>query len=813
MMGAHPEETALPSRRPPSAARRSVGRRSIARLPAHGLLIWALAAPAAAQLSASANDAAAPSPPPREIETVPAEVLERAAPLVPESPAAADAAARGARPRLGLALGGGGARGFAHVGVLKVLEELRVPVDCIAGTSMGAVVGALYAAGMTPAQIESALVALDWSDVFSDRPRRQDRSLRRKQDDRADLFDLELGFAGGEIVLPRGLVAGQKFAFALSAPELLVPPDGGFDGLPTPFRAVATDLRTGEAIAVTGGDLLRAIRASMAVPGVFPPVEMDGRLLADGGLSLNVPVSVARSMGADVVIAVDVVRPLDQSEPDELKTLPGIVRQVGALLSKRTSREQLARAQLVISPPLDDLSSSSFGRGAWAVARAEEATRALAQALAPYALTPEAHAEHLAARSRRPPPPLRVVAVDVVNTSGLDDWVVESRLGLGPASRLDWRELERGLGRVWELGLFESVEVQLRPYGQAPAAGPDRPWRLGVLARERNCGPTALQFGLSLRDDFAGDATYDLRARWTRHALNPLGGELRVDGAAGSSPNLSVEWYQPFSYDQASFLALRGETGAARRALYAEGERLAEYRLRRDEARAELGRVLGNRAELRGGLVYGRDEAWLRTGEADVSTLSGRHGGYAARLTWDSLDDRGFPKRGLALDADWYRAEPQLAAPRVYDRAQASLRGYATAGLNTFWAAAEGGSDLRTVAPAFDWFRLGGLFSFSGYREGELAGRAYGVGRAGYWRAINPRVGALRPRHHLGVWLEAGDAWADAREATLRGLRWSVTLALGAKTPVGPVYLAWGRADDNSQAWYLSIGRKMGAGH
>ncbi len=744
----------------------------------------------------SADD---PPPVSRTIDQVPDEALRRGAPVVPErSEDEPDPLPR--RPRIGLALGGGGACGFAHVGVLRVLEELRIPIDFVAGTSMGAVVGGLYAVGLTPAQIESALVPLDWKDIFSDRPDRGDRSLRAKLDDRAELFDLELGFAGGGFVLPRGLVAGQKLAFALPVPELLVPTPGGFDHLPTPFRAVATDLRTGEAVAISGGDLMRAMRASMAVPGVFPPVDLDGRLLMDGGLSLTLPVNVVRAMGADIVIAVDVIRPLDRATPDDFESLPGLARQVGALLSRRTTRDQLPQAQLVIAPDLEMMSSGSFGRAAWAVERGADATHDLAARLAPWSLPPDEFAVHEAARARRTRKPVQVAAIDIVNTSPLDDWVIESRLALVPTRSLDWRRLDRGISRIWELGRFESVTTDLRPQGEA--------WRLRILAREKSYAPNVLHFGFALEDDFAGDARYDLRARWTRHAINPLNGELRLDGAIGSSPGIAAEWYQPFAYDQSSFISLRGELVTTRHTLHDEGAHPADYRLRSAQGAGDIGHQFGNRAELRAGAVYGTDRARLTTGDADIASLSGRHGGWTARLIWDTLDDRGFPKKGVALDANWYRAEPQLAAPFVYDRMQANLRGYATLGQNTLWAGVEGGSDLRTEMPEFDRFRPGGLFSFSGYREGRLAGPSYGIARAGYWRAINPHVGSFRPRHHLGFWMEAGDAWADPREARLRELRWSVTVALGAKTPVGPAYLAWARADDGGEAWYLTIGKK-----
>jgi NTE family protein len=454
----------------------------------------------------------------------------------------------------------------------------------------------------------------------------------------------------------------------------------------------------------------------------------------------------------------------------------------------------------VIVPALEQMSSGSFGRAAWAVARGADATRELATKLSPWSLSPEAYAAHEAARARRPQLPVHVAAIDIANSSPLDDWVIESRLAIAPTPSLDWHRLDRGIARIWELGLFESVTTDLRPQGNA--------WRLRILAPEKAYAPNTLHFGLSLEDDFAGDSRYDLRARYTRHAINPLNGELRLDAALGSSPRIAAEWYQPFAYDQSSFLSLRGELATTHHTQQEEGLHPTDYRLRRAQAEGDVGHQFGNKAELRAGAVYGTDRARLTTGDADLSALTGRHGGWTARLTWDTLDDLGFPKRGAALDANWYRAEPKLAAPFVYDRVQANLRGYATLGLNTLWAGVEGGSDLRTGMPEFDRFRPGGLFSFSGYREGRLTGSTYGVARAGYWRAINPHVGSFRPRHHLGFWFEAGDAWSDPQEARLPDLRWSVTVALGAKTPVGPAYLAWARTDDGGEAWYLTIGKK-----
>ena len=235
-------------------------------------------------------------------------VVALAWPLIFFAPAigAADQPEETARPRIGLVLGGGGARGAAHVGVLKVLEELRIPVDYIAGTSMGSIVGGLYASGMSPQEIEREILAMDWDDLFKDYPSRADRSFRRKRDDDNYAFKARAGFNRGSIQIPLAYIRGQKFDLVLNSLSLGVVDVSDFDRLPIPYRAVAADLETGKEVVLASGSLAQAIRASMAVPAAFDPVEIDGRLLVDGGIANNVPVSVARGMGAEVFIVVDV---------------------------------------------------------------------------------------------------------------------------------------------------------------------------------------------------------------------------------------------------------------------------------------------------------------------------------------------------------------------------------------------------------------------------------------------------------------------------------------------------------------------------
>src|SRR5450631_1481507 len=255
------------------------------------------------------------------------------------------------RPRICLVLSGGGARGIAHIGVLKVLEELKIPIDCIAGTSMGAVVGGLYASGMNAREIEATMRSVDWQEAFRDTPPRRDLAFRRKQDDRNFLVRLPLGLKHGQILLPKGFIQGQKLQETLRQLTLPFSNSTDFDLLPTPFRAVATDLETGNAVLLDRGDLAIAMRASISAPGVFAPVEMNDRLLVDGGLAENLPINVARAMHADILIVSDVSFPLQPRA--ELDSALSISNQMLAILVRKDTDRQRAAltAQDVLIEP------------------------------------------------------------------------------------------------------------------------------------------------------------------------------------------------------------------------------------------------------------------------------------------------------------------------------------------------------------------------------------------------------------------------------------------------------------------------------
>src|SRR5579863_2463762 len=319
------------------------------------------------------------------------------------------------RPRICLVLSGGGARGMAHIGVLKVLEDLQIPIDCIAGTSMGAIVGGLYASGMTAKQIDATMRSLDWQEAFRDTPPRRDLAFRRKQDDRNYLVRLPLGLKHGKLLLPKGLIQGQKLQETLRQLTLPFSNTTNFDLLPTPFRAVATDLETGNAVLMDRGDLAIAMRASMSAPGVFAPVELDGRLLVDGGLAENLPINVARAMHADILIVSDVSFPLQPR--DALDSALSISNQMLAILVRKDSdrqRASLGSRDVLIEPDLGLTPSTAFSAAATVISRGEDAARADRAVLEAYSVGDAAYREYLARRGAREPglPPIKFVRVD-----------------------------------------------------------------------------------------------------------------------------------------------------------------------------------------------------------------------------------------------------------------------------------------------------------------------------------------------------------------------------------------------------------------
>lgn len=713
----------------------------------------------------------------------------------PATEAVAESAATG-RPRIGLVLGGGGARGAAHVGVLKVLEELRIPIDYVAGTSMGSIAGGLYASGMSVQEIEQEMLAMDWDDLFQDYPDRQERSFRRKQDDLIYTFKAKPGFNDGEIQIPLAFIRGQKFDLALNRLTLPVVDVGDFDRLPIPYRAVAADLETGKEVVLAAGSLAKAIRASMAVPAAFDPVEIDGRLLVDGGIANNVPVSVARSMGADVFIVVDVGMGLLKRQ--DIKSALDVSGQLAGFLFTLNTEAQLktlSSRDVLIRPELGDIGGGSFERVADAISAGEASARTALESLRRYSLDPEQYAQHLAARGQRRPRPPVIDFVRVDNQSRLSDALITDRISAKPGEPLDVTRLEQDIGTIYGLELFESVRYDV--------VREDGKTGLVIVATEKHWGPGFLQFGLATSNDLQGDATTRFGVLYTLTGINELNGEWRTGIQTGEEPAIFTELHQPL--DPLSRYFVSGTVGYGTRNVNVfddSGNLLSRFRLSTGRLELGVGREFGTWGE--GRLGYRRESG---TAEIDIGVpapdVDVDRGEVFLRLSDDRLDSVYFPRTGHRGTLEYRAAREQYGAAGDYDQ---WLFGYIHAfswGANTFLGGLSGSTTPDDNAPIEGLFQLGGFLRLSGFRDDQLSGQHAGLIELVYMRRLY-KVQFFET--YLGVSAEWGNVWQRSEDVSFNNGIYAGSVFLGFNTPIGPLYLAYGRTEQDDQSMYIFLG-------
>ncbi|MCC8986474.1 MAG: patatin-like phospholipase family protein, partial [Candidatus Contendobacter sp.] len=469
--------------------------------------------------------------------------------LMAFSPTSEVAKASSGRPRIGLVLGGGGARGIAHIGILKMLEELRIPVDCVAGTSMGSIIAGLYASGMTPEKMSETVQKIDWPQAFTDGPPRADLPFRAKQEQRVLLTDAGVGVKNGRVQLPRSLLQGQNLLLLLETLALPAAEVRNFDQLRIPYRAVATDLATGKPVVLSSGNLATAMRASMSIPSALAPVELDGKLLVDGGVSDNVPVDVARNLcKPDVIIAVDVGAPL--APTSELTSVLSITEQLTTILTVRNVEQQkktLGPKDIWITPDLKDISSIDFDRSAEAEKVGYAAAQAQRSALSRLSATPDDYRAYLAARPDLPEPHRPIIDfIRIKNGTRLADAVIEKQVHVQPGDRLDPEQLNRNLNVIYGMGDFQQVDYSL--------VEEDGKTGLIVEATPRDIGANTLNFGLFLGANLKGDSLFNISTAYTMTQINQLGGEWRSFVQIGGNIDLETDFYQPLSAAQDYYL-------------------------------------------------------------------------------------------------------------------------------------------------------------------------------------------------------------------------------------------------------------------
>lgn len=712
---------------------------------------------------------------------------------------AADNQESATRLRVGLVLGGGGARGAAHIGVLKELERLHVPIDAIVGTSMGAIIGGLYASGMSAGELERLVGSLDWAAALSDEADRNDLSFRRKQDDSLAPIDLELGMRGTELVLPKGAIQGHKLDLLLRELTLNVSHIHDFDKLPIPFRAIASDIERAEMWVMEKGDLAQSIRASMSVPGILAPVRIDGRLLVDGGLVGNLAVNVMQAMNVDIIIAVNVEFPL--YEPDELDSALTIAEQMlTILIRKETLRqiERLGEQDILIHPELGTFASTNFDDILDTIDPGEAAAHAEEAKLGALSVDEATWQAYLAHRTRPVAPATQLAFVRVTHDGELAPEVLASKINVEAGDPIDHTLLAHNADRLFGLGLYEKVSYELLE--EAGGTGVE------FHARSKSWGPNFLQFGLSLEDDFEGSTGVNLEARMTRAGINRLGAEWRNDLRVGTDVRLFSEFYQPLSFDSRLFVAPHITLEQSNINAFLANSTIARLRLSEAEAGVDFGRELGRVGEFRVGVFRGLGEARVKVGDPAIPNRDFQSGGAFARLRIDTVDNPRFPRRGLYGDVKWLLSRPGFGSDLDFDTIEGEVTQTWSRGKNSLALGLNYATTLESEDAFQDYFPLGGFLRMSGLERGEIAGPHAALAKLVYYRRVGNKTGITDTPIYLGLSAEAGNVWRTRSEMSFDSMIVNGSLFAGFDTFLGPVYIAAGFSEHGQSNFYLFIG-------
>ena len=697
-----------------------------------------------------------------------------------------------APPRIVLVLSGGGARGAGHIGVLKALEDLHIPVHGIVGTSMGAVVGGLYAAGYAPEALERLIARVEWASLFVDDPPRDSFQFRRKREDSGFLVGAASGIDAEGIKLPKGVLHGHRLKAFLTRHTLHVADVREFEKLAIPYAAVATDISSGEAVLLERGNLAEAMFASLTIPAFVGPMEIDGRLLVDGGVSNNLPVDVAMTMNPDVIIAVDLSSPLRTKQ--ELGSVLEVTDQLTTILTRNNTRRQIARLRpqdILIEPQLGNISAIDFERAVEAIPAGYQAVlieRAKLQGLAQDSQT---FASRTASLRRTPTDTVTVSTIEVITDSKVDASLLASRANLR-SNTLNADEIEAAADELYGLELFSQV-----PYR----------YRDGVLTLnpiKRDWGPNYLQFGLALEDNFEGRNHYRLGVAYTVTELNAKAGEWRTELNIGEAPKIQTEFYQPFGAGGHWFFNPSIAVKAFNRGVFEGNNLVAEFQIRQAELALSAGYTVGTQAEVRINVVAADGTQRRLIGDPAFNTTSANSGYASLELGYDTLDNLYFPKRGRRFDATWTWADEALGAESDFRAISIAASQALGRGNHTMLLGAELSSVYEGTAPFHEQYNLGGFLNLSGLDIDQKLGQQRAIGRAVYYyRWLSSPVLPA----YFGVSAEAGQIWQDEDDASFGSLDFAGSLFVGLDTPIGPIFLAGGMAEGGNKSLYVFLGQ------
>lgn len=722
-----------------------------------------------------------------------------------------------ARPKIGLALGGGGAKGAAHIGVLRVLEEHNIPVDYIAGTSIGSVVGGMYASGLTVDEIQKIMLETPWGDGYSDRIPREDLPWRAKQQSDQFNIPLEVGVENNNLKIPSGLLYGQVATKLLRSAVGDLPNFDSFDNLAIPYRAIATDLATYNAVIIERGSLITAMRASSSVPGVLAPEVIDGVMLVDGGITINLPVKVVRDMGADIIIAVDIGSDLLPKE--ELRNTFEVIGQLTSFLTNSNTvlqRKLLTEHDYLIKPDIHGLSTTdwsnallAFDRGQAAVLEQVEKLSLLSvdtQSYKQHLLTIRTHRERLARRINKP-----ITEIQLSKRSKVSDELILDRAALVAGEQVNAAQVNDLVDRVYSLDEFQRVDAYSEIQGDEKI--------LHVIAEEKAWGPNFLQFGIGWEDDLDSNSNLVFNIAYTLGELTENGGELRSELKMGTRRSFDTEFYWPLDKKRDFYSSSRYSVNSFQWDYYVEDQPLVPISQQYQSISQGIGYNYTQPGFVELGLTtdVGKYSDPIYLG-GDINYFT--YGAYL-KFGFDTLNSINFPTEGNYFHFSYTLRNEDVDSHEVITK-KPGADYIVSAVVDVNWKGALRFGNHAVVAKASysEAFTeddnesiyisyLGGFLNLSGYHKDALAGSkkvfAAGIYQFDLGRSF---LDLEEFPLYLGVSLEAGNVWQQ-EDAVETDFIVSNSLYIGTDTSLGPVALGFGRTDDNSQAFYFYLGKNF----
>lgn len=732
-----------------------------------------------------------------------------AAMLVQWQVAAQDSERSPRRPKIGLVLGGGGALGSAHVGALRALEELHIPIDCIAGTSMGGVVGALYASGMTPADIDDWFRTANWHFLLSDSLPRESESFRKKQRE----FDVNQGIAfnvtrKAGLKLPAGLVSGRNIMASLRQLTVPVRHIHNFDQLPIPFRTVATNIETGELVVLREGDLVESVRASLSIPAVFTPLRIGDRLLADGGIADNLPIDIAQQMGADQIIAIDVSEKIKKEA--QLDTAGEMANQVLTIFVQKQMERQIARlgpGDVLLRVDLAGMTTTDFVKAAQGIDLGYQWVMDHRAELAHLSVGPEAFRQYIAGQRVPRGEPVMVSFLRVQTPEGVTEHALPQPVEFQVKDHTRLVRFQNLLGDLGELQKFDisDYEVIDRDGGG---------YGLLVKARKKKTSPNNLSFGFSFGYSSTDETDCSLLLAYRMTELNALGAEWKTYLSIGSTTRVATEWYQPVDWQRRFFVAAQAlfntdfingrdpDSGALR------------FRQQDMGGGLDLGARLWQAGEVRLGYARAFTRLDRRLGVPENVDGSVDRGWLHADLTVDTLDSANFATRGTYGRVSLTASREEFGGTDNYTRIEGQFYQPFTFGKNTLVPRVSAAVKVGAGhIPLYDQVPLGGFLNLSGLSRGSLFGENSALAELVYFRKIIDVTPGLGRALYYGCSIEAGEVWGNARDFHIGDAIFAGSVFLGADTTLGALYLGVGVAEGGDAAVYIQLGSLFGQGH